>query len=391
MSCIKRELERIESQGYNDIKKNICWHCTNEKYFIKVIKNDGFVGKCDYCKRKNIKVLPMNSIMDIIMDVINEDYQRAEDYPGLDLDIPSYDMIYNEFSDMLQIDSVDILDDMANSLKNTYVSNEALWGNYEIEEFDDEWYKYIQIVNSSKYEVSQILSLGKKKNPPHNIIDIIEYLDYFYEVLKKHQVNTYIKPQDNIYRAVNYIANLNNYGIDYYPATLLGTAPTNCAADNRMSVKGEMVFYGSNNINTSITELGEKKTENPTIIGCFNLNKKMKIMNLTRVPRMHFPSYFDLSQRPKYNECRIINELANEVSRPISNNDKKSGYKHLQLLANYMYMYHNIKGVAFLSSKDEKGICYALFIDNNNCIDEDDAVNNNTHQLILKDVNVKYI
>lgn len=156
----------------------------------------------------------------------------------------------------------------------------------------------------------------------------------------------------------------------------LGTAPKRAATANRMSPAGIPLFYGALDEKTAFKETINTSDSNNKIavIGKFNTLKKLYILNLCAIPEA--PSLFDKKKRHLRQFIEFIKSFSKEISRSITRDGREHiDYVPTQAMTEYfrhIFKYKKSKhldGIFYPSSKNENGICCALFVENEECVD----------------------
>lgn len=394
----------IEERGYGDTDKVVCAGCITEPYILKKIKYSGKKGKCSYCGRKR-NVLPMEDVLKIIVSALREEYESADSAVPWDADIHYYaehipmmwETICYDLNDYLLIENETILNDMVDLIKEDRTVSKYRYILRPEDEDLEMWNKYCRLVKESPLSAEQIVSLDGKDSS--RLPDEINYiLNTLYMVVyhaKKmrmirllYGISSRYKPED-IYRCVNYLDRKEPWnGLNFISANMVGTAPAKIVSDNRMSEKGDMMFYGAAALNTAVIEAGKPdKDGNPSTIGTFNPNKMFRVLDLTGIDSWKLPSIFDVEHAEERSRWFFLKEFSELISREMDKSDEL-GYKPTQVLTKYIQRKTGLQGIMYNSSKVRSGnrICYVLFVTNRNCIDEDDERDSKYNQLIMKNV-----
>lgn len=206
------------------------------------------------------------------------------------------------------------------------------------------------------------------------------------------------KGATNIYRCVNFLDWDQSYaGLEFIPATLVGTAPAKVVNDGRMSEKGDMMFYGADSKETTMKEVGKNECHRfyPATIGTFHCNKQFRILDLAELDREKLPSIFDLKteQVQKRGYWYFLNEFMERISEKkpdegfgkTAKMDNAYFYKPTQVFTKYIQRNTDLSGIRYRSSKS-KGNCYVLFVVNRDCLDVGDKIDGGRRQLIMENV-----
>ncbi len=245
-----------------------------------------------------------------------------------------------------------------------------------------DWEDYCSLVNKSELRPEQIV-YEMDSFDRDDIFDQIK--SYIVEALwYNHQfVNVYTLNSDKvIYRSVNYLdaGYEDRYKCHRITASMVGTPPSSCIikAPNRMSDKGEMVFYGASDKDVCCKEVTNSKGKY-CVVGKFHTNKRAKLLDLSELNGYKTPSFFDIEHQEERSTWFFLEQFMENISR-IVNKDTDKTYKPTQVFAKFIQRKTEFSGIAYPSSlygltEDYNGtvhgkICYALFVDNQHCIDE---------------------
>ena len=403
MGYWKEYAENVRQRGYEDSDKFICAGCVGDKFFYNVIRKTGSKAVCSFCRQRR-NVLPMNDILEKISNVINRDYLPAygnaiydsEEDKYLDPVIDPYDFVFNELNQYLESDNEEFLKELFEKLSFDDRMSVDVFRSRQ-EEIDlQKWRSYCDLVKETPLSAEQIVSLinpENKKEIPSDLEEIQAVLEMVYEYCEEFKIVKAIngihssKDKTKIYRCVNFLPLNSEYaGFSFIPATLVGTAPAKAVADGRMSEKGDMMFYGANDEQTAITEVGknEKHKDYPSTIGTFYSNKQIRILDLSELGRDDLPSVFDIQNERKRSTWFFLTEFMQEISKTKDFDDDKF-YKPTQVFTKYVQRNTDLKGIKFKSSKTN-GNCYVLFVENRDCLDDGDKTDRSRNQLIMKRV-----
>ncbi|WKX02059.1 RES domain-containing protein (plasmid) [Rhodococcus aetherivorans] len=154
----------------------------------------------------------------------------------------------------------------------------------------------------------------------------------------------------------------------------LGSAPEVAARDNRFSPAGVSMFYGSDELETALSEIGYSECPYATA-GQFQTTKDLVLLDLTDVD--WFPSIFDPAEARYYYEADFIRGFGEEIRRPLGEDDedddeaKAKHYRPTQRVVaeGILRFSEPIDGIRFKSAKDPERYNYVLFFGNEACGD----------------------
>jgi hypothetical protein len=173
----------------------------------------------------------------------------------------------------------------------------------------------------------------------------------------------------------------------------LGPPPKEFAVHaNRMSPSGIVMFYGSDTEATAISEIEQIGF---ATIAVFRTLKEFKVLDLTRIPDI--PSIFDATlnhQRPPV--IFLDDFLADLTKKVVKDGREHIEYVPTQVITEYFRRVFRdkdgdeLKGIIYPSSRNESGISWVLFFDNDDCIQDDCSIPNDKW-LCMETTSVKRI
>ncbi len=408
MGWASNHLIEIEERGYGDSDKNVCAACIGDRYISNHIKNSHCKDKCSFCgKTRNI--LPVTDVIEIIMKVINRDYIDADgnvpydkDFGYMEETTDTYDLIHYELNDYLLIENEDLLNELSNTINLTVkVKKESI--TERINEFDlTLWNDFCELVAETKLSAEQIVGLINNNNGHRDslsetlkkIKDILEVILYFCEMMHTeevlHGINDTLRAKA-IIRVVDHVNKLPFEGLDFIPASLVGTAPPKVVLSNRMSEKGDMMFYGSDTKDTAIKEYREtdatKGGSRVLTIGSFIPNKTFKILDLSSLSESKIPSIFDIDNEKNRQIAMFLLIFMQSIAVKVDTaGGKDEIYRPTQVFTKYIQRNTNYAGIKYTSVQDKYGKNYVLFVENRDCLDLGDKINRQRYQLIMNAV-----
>jgi hypothetical protein len=220
-------------------------------------------------------------------------------------------------------------------------------------------------------------------------------------VVENAYLTSMIKPTATIYRSGKHIKEsyTRDYDIPVIPAALIGTAPAMDTTNNRMSEKGDMMFYGAFQENVATAEIDPEEGDTITV-GKFHTNKQITVLDFTKFTYRSCPSIFDQKNREKRSQWFFIRELLKRISGRANTDDDKF-YKPTQVFTKYIQRHTKFAGIIYPSSKFpieyrndgkphmEKSL--VLFIENRACLEEGDPIDKRRLQLIMEPQPRQYI
>jgi hypothetical protein len=154
---------------------------------------------------------------------------------------------------------------------------------------------------------------------------------------------------------------------DALDAARLGTAPPEHAMDGRMSCRGEGIFYGAADEQTSLLEIRAVAEESEIVVGEWRPRRPLHLLDLTRLPTL--PSFYDLERKYQRDMLTFLEAFATDVSLPVDV-PTLGGYRPTQAISAHLRQsFEGLDGIVYSSSITGKACC-ALFVSNKECGDE---------------------
>ena len=149
---------------------------------------------------------------------------------------------------------------------------------------------------------------------------------------------------------------------DVDPAQQLGAAPPDKAAPGRMSGEGVPLFYGADNVHTTVAEIALHSPYDDAVIGEFTTQRPVTILDFTRNPKV--PSIFDLDHQSRRMFAEFVDDFVSAITRPvILDGRERVDYLPTQVVTEYLRWVprRRIDGIAFPSRADSRGKNVVLF------------------------------
>ena len=360
--------------------KRACKSCINDQYIYQNLREYGELTECSYCHNIR-KTISVELIAKEIEAGISQEYMHfeMEDYnPKTSEYIIDTEILETVLYDKYKCDDI-LFDDICRyiPIDGWYERDNKYYGDKEnIITYSKKWDEFAYMV---KYETRYVFFQQwnedeldtKSKNILGFVADAIEAL----------QLKKYISPNTNFFRG------RTHNSIDNKPnnEAALASPPACYAKANRMSAEGISIFYGANNTKTVLAEIYNGKDKYATIAQFKNTNE-LCLLDLTGFPNSKLPSLFDAKNRGKRDYIRFFNSFIKTIMKPVDQSESIE-YVPTQILTEYfrhVYGYGvELDGIIYPSSKNDHGKCYALFFNNERCI------NGENQALIIEKKSIK--
>lgn len=373
MGLAKNRMMEIEERGYGEIDKLVCKDCIGDKYLKSIIVENDVIDECAYCNN-TANVISLEDLMEFIMIGISCKYSRAVDELGynsreggyLGKTWDSYDVVYDDLANELDVSEDGILDDINNIL------NDEVWcerNPYSLSDDKDDIYTWQSFSELLKHKIRYV---------------------FFYQETKDRMYERYRRPSDILMRIGDGIDELalaidldignkifrgrmhNTMDIEF-DSKSLGSPPANCAGYNRMNPEGISMFYGAFNHTTAFEEINDVSYTHYTV-GQFCLNRAIRVIDFSLLDKIEYPSIFDIDAYDSRLLINFFRTFVDMITKPISEGEKLD-YIPTQVVTEYfrhVYKYNgqHIDGIIYKSSKNIGEKCIVIFADNNECSDD---------------------
>jgi RES domain len=175
-------------------------------------------------------------------------------------------------------------------------------------------------------------------------------------------------------------------GSQSWGAADLGTnLPENATSSSRMSPAGIPLFYGASNVETALAEVAQADSREFFTVGKFVTTEPMTVIDLTHIPTV--PSIFDPELGSRQGQLLFLNELVDELRKPIDTARINLDYVPTQVFCEYFLHVFTpeghaddgidpnarTRGLAWTSAAAAGGgRCLALLIPQEDCVDTAD-------------------
>jgi hypothetical protein len=326
--------------------------------------NNGVTGECDYCGAENICIDAEDLIGEIINGITFEYEEAVEcmgyedgEYVGADT-WDTYDLLHDFGIEMELADN--LFDDVLETVNDTIWCQRDPYNLAEGKEKAWMWKAFCKMV---KEETRYVFF---RMQPKHEFEDETSHtiLDYIGQKATSFELVIDILEGKRFVRG-----QIHNNTEILSTGKRLGSPPFNKAKANRMSAEGISIFYGAEDVDTVIAEILDMECSHITIANFTNL-RPLKILDLTKIPSIRFPSLFDKDRREDRQALSFYRELCKDLMRPIETMENVE-YIPAQIVAEYfrfLYEYkgQKIDGIKYSSAKKmvEFALRYFLIMNN---------------------------
>lgn len=370
MGWIKEQMIEQDARGYGSIDKIVCENCVGDYALKKFVVDNGDKGLCDYCNNEEV-CIDVESLIGKIMDGIRFEYEEAiegmhiekGEFKGADT-WDTYDLFHDVLGPDMELNE-DLLDDFVKTVSDTTWCEKSPYQLRESEEKASMWDAFSQMVKTrTRYVFFRMPERDKNQEEAAFLI-----LDHIGNEIKRLGLIKLLPTGSKFYRG-----RMHDKKTKIELAKDLSSPPPEKAKSNRMSAEGISIFYGADSTKTAIAEIYNSSYRFATTAIFQNLFD-IQVIDLTQIAHIPYPSLFDEERRDLRESLTFLRELNENLTRPIESMESIE-YIPAQIAAEYfrfLYTYQgkSIDGIIYHSSKVEDGVCYALFFDQNQCLESD--------------------
>ncbi|MBP2327685.1 hypothetical protein JOF56_008070 [Kibdelosporangium banguiense] len=343
-------------QRFDDLA--VCPGCVHDVTLRRRTSEHLSEGDCSFCGAT--AAAPFEQFMDIVMEAVHFLFVVAEgtDAEVLDPAEVAYAVCEGDVTDdVLEAVAAAIADRSATDFyRSKSSSSQALgWG----------WNAFCEKVKHT----SRFVFLSAPEQPPRRPGDFttVELLEKLEKIILDHDTLLPV-PAGRIFwrgRKVDSPGRLAQYGT----AAALGSPPRAKASNSRMSPAGISMFYGSDDIDTVVAEIGHD-ARRYVIVGAFETTRDLTLLNLADLPPL--PSlYHEAGREPHYYDLRFLHSFAVDLGKPVTlDGRERIEYVPTQVVTEYLRFIPDfaVDGILFRSAQNN-GVNCVLFCDASGCVD----------------------
>jgi len=313
-----------------------------------MIRKEGELGDCDFCKQKNAKCILPSKLTEHFRPLL-EVFRPAERETPVSLDFPLY-YYWGIFpQEMLISGAATTLLDRIRPHTEPSPGEITFLDGYDGSLAEDSW------CQKDEYRVYPIWKRFKKTVTDNNrhFVRNPSFFKYLDDICDNASV-TFSKGK-LIYRGRVVASNLKSEG---YVGELLFPPPPSLASAGRANVEGVPVFYGAEDEETVVSELRPWLKASITV-GEFKTLKDLRILNFTHLLAFRCP-FTNGDPRETILRIQLMHQIDMAFSTPLSISDSLIGYVPTQFIASYAKHKH-FDGIMYKSAMSSSGRNIALF------------------------------
>ena len=377
MSMVQRWAEELDSRGFGDVDgQAVCLECVLDEALRERLRPHLSVHRCTFCGASGDEdgeplAADFEQLMYIVMEAVHFLYTTAE--AGLAWD--SEDGVYIGGH---VLDS----DDLAQDLCTDFVSDEVVvaigeaiteqqWAESDIASSRPDqvlrwaWEAFCRKVKHQSRFV--FLSIAEEASDHPDDMTTVQLLRTLERVIGEHGLLLDVPAGREFWRGR--LADTPAKVGEYNTASALGSPPQDRASNSRMSPAGISMFYGSDDIDTVVAEIGAHSTDRYAIVGAFKTVRDLTLLNLANLPPVSSP--FHDAGRASYFDLVFVHDFARDLGKPITLDGREHiEYVPTQVVTEYLrfVMPQTVDGILFRSAQNG-GVNCVLFCDATDCAD----------------------
>jgi HEPN/RES N-terminal domain 1/RES domain len=383
-------------RGWRGSDKFICLGCIGDDYLEGVVARALVDSEaCSFCGAE--PAAGFDAFMEAFMVGVDNTFEQA-DNAGMLWDGSYVFTTYEHYELPDSFDWVaageheaEVFDEIRSRLiEKTYASR--WWGETEPHEaYSSAWRAFReQILHRTRFV------FWASENPGELYIDagdvpVAKVLEVIGQLLIEFDLVTTLPAGTAAYRARGHAQYTDSRE---WSAAQLGTnLPKNATSASRMSPAGIPLFYGGDDVDTSLAEAARANDREFFTVGKFVTTEPVAVIDLTHVPAV--PSIFDPKLGAHQGQLRFLNALVDELRQPIDTARSNLDYVPTQVFCEYFLNVFDpeaqagplgdndaeaefdskakIRGLLWMSAAAAGGGCLALNVSQEDCVDVADG------------------
>lgn len=355
MGLTKRWLEEQEERGWFSVADRwVCQDCINEPALQDLVAASATSCECSYCGQNSLR--PFAAELDTVVEAIVRSLRTEFDQPtnqgvpwegGWALG-PVHDS-WDLLTDLEVGADWDLIRDISDSL------GDAQWCQRNFYRLRPDaallygWQHFATEIRAGR----DISDPGDQDPDLQPLAEVLSGVTRFVREAKALRV---LPAGTRLFRA-----RVRAPRESFVPsAATLGPAPAERAGSNRMSKRGESMFYGAFDPLTPVLEVGEHGEQG--VVGDFRLTRQTVVVDLADVGDV--PSLFDEALRDLRPARLFLHDFATEIARPNLAGDQD--YVPTQMVTAHLRTLATtdgpVMGVVYRSVRNQGGACVTLFV-----------------------------
>ncbi|HMM03586.1 MULTISPECIES: HEPN-associated N-terminal domain-containing protein [unclassified Dysgonomonas] len=364
MGGVKQRWLELESRNLSSIPdKNICIKHFEYKSINRFIKKNYQDGFCDYCG-KELKVVPLEDLMEFIMDGISNFYEDAANFMSYNSreggylgEIYTPDELIQEHIE-LNAEPFEVIEDIVNSIEDIAWAQPDLYYDNIKDDLEFQWKYFKDII---KHKSRYLFSSGDSDQPK-----ALHILQEVGKLISKLNIIREIPAGTKLYRCRQHDFKTHFTEFDEI------SAPPNKKAiyPNRFSPSGISMFYSAFDIDTAILETISRtdKYKKYVTIAEFETLENQIVVDFNKLPKI--PSIFGIRDKKRYYLILFLYSFVRDITQQITKDGKEhTEYVPTQVVTEFLRYPFNknrknkISGIIYPSSQNRNQKSAVFFWD----------------------------
>lgn len=365
-------------RGFSSSEKTVCTECINDVTLREELSKSLEAHDCSFCgtsaDREDEPIAAyFDDLMYIVMRGVNFLFMRADD-AGLPYDEGEWVGKTTDSADAVyEVCELDVSDAVMEEIQHCIDADDWTESHFTESRPDDAlkwgWDAFKQKV---KYESRFVFLATPEEESGHpDDFTAARLLRRFESIFVNNELLREIPEGTTYWRGR--LAGSFDEASNFSSAATLGPPPRDRASNNRMSPAGVSLFYGSEDPETVVAEIGSHSSKRLAVVAKFSTLRKLQLLDLVSLPEL--PSlYREEAPGIEYFERRFLRAFANDLSKPVSLDGREHiEYVPTQVVTEYLRYVPEfaVDGILFRSAQNG-GINCILFCGPQHCIDSVD-------------------
>ena len=348
-------------RGWHGSDKSICVHCVPDEYLQDVVA--GAVvdeQECSFCGTAPAALFDV--FTEGFMVGVRNRFEQA-DNAGIPWDGREGGYVFDTYLHCDLPDTFDweietghegeVLIELSQCLEEKTYASHRWWAATELdEEYAFAWKEFREQILYRTRFVFWARKATSDRDPGSEEVPVAKVLELIGRLLVALDLITTLPAGTVTYRARGHARQEDSR--DWGAAQLGTNLPENATSSSRMSPAGIPLFYGADDVETALAEVAHADDRPFFTVGKFVTTEPVTVVDLTHVPPV--PSVFDQELGSYQRELLFLNELVEELRKPIDTARSNLDYVPTQVFCEYFLQCFNPDADADDDAKAEPGV-----------------------------------
>jgi RES domain/HEPN/RES N-terminal domain 1 len=368
------------ARGFDFLEGAVCGRCVRDPAIVGFVAENATQTRCDFCGRFAGEPIACEAdlVLELVSRSIKAEYNLAEN--ELLFDEGDYQGSYHDTADLLDWELDQPLGGGEFAAAVRRVAREQYWcrRDYYFGDRDKHllrsWQEFAETV---KYESRYLFVWGTlDQDPDEESLSGEPRLRGGALLRETGRLIGRLDLVRTMGRGAELVRVRHFAGEACCTAKKLGSPPREKAASNRMSPAGIPMFYAAFDEATAVAETQRGDVGGQTVVATFATSRDCRILDLADLPNV--PSLFDDARREDRWSLGFLHAFRDRIIVPVVPDDRVHiDYVPTQIVSEYLRLWFapdggDIDGVIFPSSRRAGGRCAAMFVDGENCREQDE-------------------